>query len=171
MGVWGSSLEAGGPAPPGEVLPVRQGAQTRLVVPVDLACVFRKCNLTLSRQQPLRSSDPLPQPPLEGKGVKGGEYLSNGNISLAAPPVPRSARSENQIMAPVLGPFPSPLQMSPPDQRARGTCFLISLPSWWFSPSLCISAESARASPRSWCLRGLALHPAAVSLAVSPGSI
>lgn len=80
----GISLEAGGPAPPGEGLPVRRGhTGTAGCICRQLACVCR--NLPGLPPQGLSGPPPTSQ---DVKGGKGGEFLWNGNISPAAPPVP-----------------------------------------------------------------------------------
>lgn len=99
----GISLEAGGPAPPGEGLPVREGTQAQLVVSVDSWPV---CAGIFARTTAPRLSGPPPTPPQDVKGGKGGEYLWNGNISPAAPLVPRSVWSEDRIMTLCLDPSP-----------------------------------------------------------------
>lgn len=96
--------------------------------------------------------------------MKGGEYHLNGNISLAAPPVP--------VLEPDRGPVSArtprfPSQVSHSGQRAQGTCSLLVSPFCWsqhLSPRFCWGFSQRSAPPWPPWPPWLGLQPAQVPL-------
>lgn len=128
----GSSLEAGAP-PHGKALPLRRGTH-RAGPSADLACDFRKYSPPLSRQQPLRASDPAPKPPGEGKGVMGPSAPFGWKHLCRAPPVPESVHLLRTRPGPQCQ-HPAPLPAAPHSGQKDPGFILVSL-SIGSSPSL-----------------------------------